>query len=178
MVSDAEKEAFHSDGYVHLRKVLAEAELVDIERVYERFLHGKIAVPGKDLNDMTTGEHGTDPSGYAVVNVMVPRRYHTAGQGNLFERRAASIAEQLCGEVMRYVPIRRGDITVHGEGVLHGSGGNTSKDSWRRAYIVAFRSDGTVHAERARGFTHSHNDDVAVLEQVDGLALEAKIRVR
>ncbi|MET0909200.1 MAG: phytanoyl-CoA dioxygenase family protein, partial [Ilumatobacteraceae bacterium] len=76
------------------------------------------------------------------------------------------------GDVMRHVPIRRGDITVHSEGVLHGSGGNTSKDSWRRAYIVAFRSQSTVEAERARGFTHSHNDDVGVLEQVDGLAVE------
>ena len=40
----------------------AEAELVAIEAVYERFLRGEIAVAGKDFNDMTTGEHGTDPS--------------------------------------------------------------------------------------------------------------------
>jgi ectoine hydroxylase-related dioxygenase (phytanoyl-CoA dioxygenase family) len=76
------------------------------------------------------------------------------------------------GDEVVPVPIARGDITVHSEGVLHGSGGNTSKDSWRRAYIVAFRSDSTVEVERALGFTHSHNDDVAVLEQVDGLTVE------
>ena len=35
------------------------------------------------------------------------------------------------GDVMRPVPIRAGDITVHSEGVLHGSGGNTTTDSWR-----------------------------------------------
>ena len=70
------------------------------------------------------------------------------------------------------MPIARGDITVHCEGVLHGSGGNTSADSWRRAYIVALRSHSTVEAERALGFTHSHNDDVDVLEQVDGLTVE------
>ena len=67
------------------------------------------------------------------------------------------------------VPIARGDITVHSEGVLHGSGGNrpptrgaapTSSPCARRA---------RCEAERALGFTHSHNDDVAVLEQVDGL---------
>jgi phytanoyl-CoA hydroxylase len=259
IVSDAEKEAFRRDGYVHLRGVLSEPELVGIEAVYERFLRGEIAVSGKDINDMTTGEHGTDPSGYAVVNVMVPRRYHPPWRDNPFERRATSIATQLCGEgmvidfdqllakqpgrqdavfhwhqdqaywidtddrrtatvwlavddstiengcmqflpgshrepvrphhplhgdrdtshtlvtelrpgdVLRAVPIDRGDVTVHCEGVLHGSGGNTSRDSWRRAYIVALRSESTVAAERALGFTHSHNDDVAVLERVDGL---------
>jgi hypothetical protein len=67
------------------------------------------------------------------------------------------------------VPISRCDITVHCEGVLHGSGGNTTGDSWRRAYIVAFRSGATVAEERRRGFTHSHNDDATVLGTVEGL---------
>jgi phytanoyl-CoA hydroxylase len=67
------------------------------------------------------------------------------------------------------VPIRRGDITVHNEGVLHGSGGNQSSSSWRRAYIAAFRSVDTVRRERELGFTHSHNDDQDVLAVVDGL---------
>lgn len=261
VVSDAEREAFRRDGYVHLKAVLSPSEVMAIEAVYDRFLRGEISVPGKDFNDMTTGEHGTDPSGYAIVNVMVPRRYHTEWQGNVFEQRAASIAAQLCGEgmvidfdqllakqpgrddavfgwhqdqaywidtddrrtatcwlavdastpengcmqflpgshrqpvrphhplhgdrgashtlvtdlqpddVLVPVPIGRGDITVHSEGVLHGSGGNTTADSWRRAYIVAFRSQSTVQAERELGFTHSHNDDVMVLEKVDGLAV-------
>jgi ectoine hydroxylase-related dioxygenase (phytanoyl-CoA dioxygenase family) len=260
VVNDAEKEAFRRDGYVHLRGVLSEAEVVAIEGVYERFLSGEIAVAGKDFNDMTTGEHGTDTSRYAVVNVMVPRRYYPPWRDNPFERRAASIARQLCGEGMvidfdqllakqpgredavfhwhqdqaywidtddrrtatvwlavddstiengcmqflpgshreplrphhplhgdrdtshtlvtelrpgdvpRPVPIDRGDVTVHSEAVLHGSGGNASRDSWRRAYIVAFRSQSTVEVERALGFTHSHNDDTTVLERVDGLA--------
>lgn len=67
------------------------------------------------------------------------------------------------------VPIRRGDVTVHNEGVLHGSGGNASANNRRRAYINAFRSEETVDAERALGFTHSHNDDQQVLSRVDGL---------
>lgn len=259
VVSEADKASFRANGYLHLRGVLSPTEVDDIERVYTRFLRREIEVPGKDFNDMTTGEHGTDPSGYAVVNVMVPRRYFPEWQGNVFERRAASIAAQLCGEgmvidfdqllakqpgradavfeyhqdqaywidtddrrtatcwlavddstlengcmqflpgshlhpvrphrplhgdraeshtlvtdlspddVMVPVPISRGDITVHNEGVLHYSGGNTSRDSWRRAYIVAFRSDDTVRRERQAGFTHSHNDDINVLEKVDGL---------
>ena len=260
VVTDEERAAFERDGYVHLRGVMSPEEMDDIEAVYNQFLRGEIAVPGKDFNDMTTGEHGTDPSGYAIVNVMVPRRYYPQWQGNLFERRAASIARQLCGDGMTVdfdqllakqpgrddavfgwhqdqaywidtddrrtatcwlavddstvdngcmqflpgsqhepvrphhplhgdrssshtlvtdlrpddemvpVPISRGDITVHCEGVLHGSGGNRTSDSWRRAYIVAFRTADTVAAERALGFTHSHNDELTVLEQVDGLA--------
>lgn len=68
---------------------------------------------------------------------------------------------------IRYVAIRRGDITVHNEKVVHGSGGNSTA-GWRRAYVVAFRTDDTVRAERELGFTHSHNDTQEVLGQVTG----------
>ena len=37
-----------------------------------------------------------------------------------------------------YVPIRRGDITVHDERVAHGSGPNLT-DQWRKAYVIAYR---------------------------------------
>lgn len=258
VVSDEEKAAFARDGYVHLRAVVSPEELADIEAVYDRFLRQEIPVAGKDFNDMTTGEHGTDASGYSIINVMLPRKYFPQWQGNVFERRAQSIAQQLCGDgmtidfdqllakqpfkedavfgwhqdqaywidtddrrtatcwlavddstlengcmqflpgsqlepvrahhplhgdrdkshtlvtdlhptdVMVPVPIPKGDITVHSEGVLHGSGGNRSAN-YRRAYIVALRSQGTVAQERALGFTHSHNDAPEVLTVVDGL---------
>jgi len=58
-----------------------------------------------------------------------------------------------------------GDVSVHHERTLHGSGGNTS-DRWRRGYVLAFRARETVAAERALGFTHSHNDRVDVLRRV------------
>ncbi|MET0741467.1 MAG: phytanoyl-CoA dioxygenase family protein [Candidatus Nanopelagicales bacterium] len=254
-----DRQAFERDGFVHLPAVLAPDEMAEIEAVYDRFLGREIEVPGKDFNDMTTGEHGTDPSGYAVVNVMLPRVYFPEWQGNVFEQRATSIARQLCGDgmvidfdqllakqpgredavfgwhqdqaywietedrrtatcwlavddstvdngcmqflpgshrqpvrahhplhgdraeshtlvtelgaddVMISVPIARGDITVHSEGVLHGSGGNRTTASWRRAYIVAFRSQDTVAEERRLGFTHSHNDSGDVLDSVEGL---------
>ena len=259
LVTDAERQAFDDDGYVHLPEVLTQSELDAIETVYDAFMRGEIAVPGKDLNDMVTGAYGTDPAGFAIFNVMLPRRYHPDWQGNVFEQVGLSIAEQLCGEgmvldfdqllakkpgrddavfawhqdqaywintadrrtatcwlaiddstvengcmqflpgshreplrphrpvrgdrreqhtlvtdlrpgdVMRPVEIRRGDVTVHNEGVLHGSGGNTSSTSRRRAYIAAFRSRETVREERDRGFTHSHNDAPDVLSHVDGL---------
>ena len=61
-VTDEQRAAFVRDGYVHLPAVLAPDELAAIADVYDRFLRGDIAVAGKDFNDMTTGEHGTDPS--------------------------------------------------------------------------------------------------------------------
>ena len=37
---------------------------------------------------------------------------------------------------VRQVEIKRGDITVHDQRVVHGSGPNTS-EGWRRAYVLA-----------------------------------------
>ena len=258
IVSAEELARFKRDGYVHLQGVMSETEMKVIDDAYQAFLERRIEVEGRDFNDMTTGEFGTDPTSYAIVNVMLPRKYLPSLQGNLFERRAASIAKQLCGDgmvidfdqllakqpfrqdavfawhqdqaywietpdrrtatcwlavddstlangCMQFLPgsqrepvrphrplhgdreashtlvtdlrpgetttpveIKRGDITVHCEGVLHGSGGNTSA-SRRRAYIVAFRSSDTVAEERRLGFTHSHNDAKDVKDSVDGL---------
>lgn len=254
-VSDEEIERFRRDGYVHLAGVLSDEELAGIAAVYERFLRREIVVPGKDLCDMA-GDYGRAFEDYSIVNVMLPRRYHPAWQGNVYEQRAASIAAQLHGpgmaldydqllakrpfkqdavfgwhqdqaywplfedsrtatcwlavddstlengcmrfvpgshrqslrphrplhadrgeshtlvaevddarDVVRPVPIRRGDVTVHDERVLHGSGGNHSA-GWRRAYVVAFRAAATIAEERRLGFTHSHNDERTVIDRV------------
>ncbi len=76
------------------------------------------------------------------------------------------------GDEVVPVPIRRGDVTVHNERVMHGSGGN-STDGFRRAYVLAFRAAETVRTERALGFTHSHNDAGDVLDSV-GVAGETR----
>lgn len=98
-VTDEEKERFRTDGFVHLRGVLSEDELRGIEAVYDRFLRREIPVPGRDFCDMT-GAYGADPRGFSITNVMLPRKYFPEWQGNLYERRAASIAEQFCGPGM------------------------------------------------------------------------------
>lgn len=59
------------------------------------------------------------------------------------------------------LPLKRGDITVHDELIVHGSGGNASPDRWRRTYIVAYRTKACVDFERSIGFTHSHNDTIS-----------------
>ncbi len=254
-VGEAERKHFRERGYVHLRRLLSEVEVAELEITYDRFLRREIEVPGKDYCDMA-GDYGRAPEDFSIVNVMLPRRYHPPWRGNVFERRAASVAAQLCGEgmaidydqllakqpfkedavfawhqdqaywpetpdtrtatlwlaiddstlangCMRFVPstakepelrphrplhgdrgtshalgtelrpddevvavpIVRGDVTVHGERVLHGSGGNTTA-GFRRAYVLAFRAAETVATERRLGFTHSHNDAGEVLDAV------------
>ncbi|NNE72123.1 MAG: phytanoyl-CoA dioxygenase family protein [Acidimicrobiales bacterium] len=254
-VSEVEKQHFADKGYVHLRGLLTPAEVDALETVYDRFLRRDIEVPGKDYCDMA-GDYGRQPEDFSIINVMLPRRYYPPWQGNIFERRAASVARQLHGDgmvidydqllakqpykddavfawhqdmaywpdtpdtrtatlwlaiddatvdngCMRFVPetihepelrphepqfgdrgeshalgttlletdqpvtvpISRGDVTVHDERVLHGSGGNTTA-GFRRAYILAFRPDSTVKIERELGFTHSHNDEADVLDEV------------
>jgi phytanoyl-CoA hydroxylase len=219
-------------------------------------LRREIPVRGRDYCDMS-GDYQRPIEQFAVLNVMLPRVYHPALQGNVYERRAADVARQLCGEdlvldydqmvakpphkpdavfhwhqdlaywpetedtrtasfwlamdlvdldnggpqfvqgshrepvlrphlplhgdrekshvmaariderkdVLRNARLQPGDATVHHERTVHGSGGNTS-DRWRRGYVVAFRSRETVAAERAMGFTHSHNDDQSVLAAI------------
>lgn len=255
-VTPEQLEAFERDGYVHLPGVLSEEEVAELEVVYDQFLRQEIEVPGRDFCDMS-GAYDKPMEEYALVNVMLPARYFPAWRGNVYERRAAGIAEQLVGgdlaldydqllakrpgaedavfawhqdmaywpdtpdtrtasfwlaiddstlengclrflpgthrepalrphrplrgdrdeshtmvaevdeaaDEIRPVPIRRGDVTVHHERVVHGSGGNSS-DGWRRAYVMAFRARDTVERERAMGFTHSHNDAGDVLGSV------------
>ncbi len=66
---------------------------------------------------------------------------------------------------IRSVHLARGEAVAFRERTLHGSGGNVS-NRWRRAYVLAFRTPTTVAAERAIGFTHSHNDDLDVLRSI------------
>ncbi|MDG2025910.1 MAG: phytanoyl-CoA dioxygenase family protein [Acidimicrobiales bacterium] len=255
VISEEEKQHFADFGYVHLKGLLTPDEVSELEVVYDRFLRRDIDVPGRDYCDMA-GDYGRDPEDFSIINVMLPRRYFSDWVNNVYERRAASVAQQLHGDgmvidydqllakqpfkddavfawhqdmaywpdtadrrtatlwlaiddstvengCMRFVPptiheealrphdpqfgdrgeshalgttlletdapvtvpIARGDVTVHNETVLHGSGGN-STGGFRRAYILAFRPESTVQIERELGFTHSHNDAGEILEEV------------
>lgn len=64
------------------------------------------------------------------------------------------------GDIVRLAECSRGSVTLHDEWVVHGSGGNNSRNRQRRTYVIAFRAGNIVRAERAVGFTHSHNDEV------------------
>jgi phytanoyl-CoA hydroxylase len=98
-VTAEEVESFHREGFIHLPGLLSEAEVAGIEVDYDRFLRREIAVPGKDYCDMA-GDYGRDPADYSIINVMLPRRYYPAWQGNVLERRALAVAAQLQGAGM------------------------------------------------------------------------------
>ncbi len=251
VLTPSQIEGFHRDGYVVLTGVMSEAELATIEPEFERFIRGEVPGMGRDFCDMS-GPYGRAFEQFSLVNAVLPRKYRPDLQGNLFERRCASVAQQLIGETamldydqflakrpnkpdavftwhqdlgywptgtpepltatcslalddadaengcLRVVPgsqkgelrphrplhggtrdnshilsvelkpednvielpLKRGDMTVHDEMIIHGSGGNRSLSRWRRTYITAFRSKACVDFERAIGFTHSHNDTV------------------
>lgn len=254
-VAAAQLAAYQRDGYLILPSVLCEAELLPLEAAFERFIRGEVGGMGRDFCDMS-GPYGRTFEDFNLINAVLPRVYEPALQGNVFERRAASIARQLMGDdaeldydqflakrpqrpqavfawhqdlgywptgtpdtrtvtcslalddatpengCLRVVPgshhepklrphrpsawstaperrdeahtltvqlseqdaivtlpVRRGDITVHNERIVHGSAGNQT-DGWRRTYVVAYRSRQTVAYERHIGFTHSHNDTI------------------
>ena len=71
----------------------------------------------------------------------------------------AVVAEVADDEEIRLAEVPRGGVTLHDEWVVHGSPGNQSPRH-RRTYVIAFRTRAIVDAERAAGFTHSHNDEV------------------
>ena len=99
VVTDDHRRHFAEHGFVHFRGLLTPAEVDEIAVDYDRFLRREIEVPGKDYCDMA-GDYGRDPADYSIVNVMLPRRYHPAWVDNVVERRAASVARQLCGDGM------------------------------------------------------------------------------
>jgi phytanoyl-CoA hydroxylase len=75
------------------------------------------------------------------------------------EAHAIAIEVDEAKEPVTMLCANRGDVTIHDEWVVHGSGGNLTKGT-RRTYVVAFRTADTVARERNAGFTHSHNDSV------------------
>lgn len=246
-------EAYERDGYIILRNFLTPEELAPIEEIYMKFMRREIEVPGKDFCDMSGGFDRKFEE-YAIVNAMLPRKYHPPLAGNIYERRAASVVKQLFRDApmgidydqlldknpgktdavfawhqdmaywppaeytpdtrtatfslaldatnelngaLKFIPgshkakvvrphvpigknrddahavavqvdeekepiamakLGRGDVSIHNEYVVHGSGGNYSRGH-RRTYVLAFRTAATIAIERSAGFDHSHNSE-------------------
>eukprot|EP00878_Enallax_costatus_P003042 GHUV01003240.1.p1 GENE.GHUV01003240.1~~GHUV01003240.1.p1 ORF type:complete len:314 (+),score=53.85 GHUV01003240.1:231-1172(+) len=97
VVGDEDKQYFERNGFVHLRQVLTEEEMQQaIDPVFFKFINREIHVPGKDLCDMS-GARDRTPDQFTVYNVMLPRIYYPALQGNVLEKRCKVIADQLRG---------------------------------------------------------------------------------
>lgn len=88
--------AYERDGYLTLPNVLTEAELGGIEPTFQRFIEGQVPGMGRDFCDMS-GPYGRAFEDFNLVNAVLPRVYEPSLVGNVFERRATSIARQLIG---------------------------------------------------------------------------------
>jgi len=69
------------------------------------------------------------------------------------------------GECVVELPVKRGDVTIHDEWIVHGSGGNVGRVA-RKTIVLAFRDRAMVEYERAIGFRHSYNDSPEVLAAI------------
>src|SRR5262245_5273978 len=98
-LTDAERESFVSAGWVRLPGFWREEALAPLERLYMALLRREIDVSGRDYCDMA-GDYSTKTEDFAILNVMLPRRYHPPLRDNVYERRAADVARQLCGDDM------------------------------------------------------------------------------
>jgi hypothetical protein len=88
--------SYARDGYLTLPDVLNEAELATIEGTFQRFISGQVPGMGRDFCDMS-GPYGRAFEDFNLINAVLPRVYEPALRGNVFERRASSIARQLIG---------------------------------------------------------------------------------
>jgi phytanoyl-CoA hydroxylase len=93
-LTPAQIEAFHRDGCVTIPNVLTEGEVAELERVFDQFMKGEIAVPGKDFCDMSK-PFGVPREEWSIVNCMLPTTYYPPLLGNVYERLAVSMARQL-----------------------------------------------------------------------------------
>ena len=89
----------------------------------------------------------------------VPKTYGNENAALSRDESHTLVIETSKDDKIIYLPVKRGDITIHNERIIHGSGGNTS-NVWRKTYVIAFRDSETIKEERAMGFTDSHNDTV------------------
>ena len=90
-------EQFRREGYAVVHDLVADEELGPIEALFDEFLAGRVRGMGRDLCDMS-GPYDRPFEDFELVNAVLPRVYRPQLQGNVFERRALSIARQLLGD--------------------------------------------------------------------------------
>ena len=90
-------ETYHKDGYIVLDDVLTETEMATFEPLYQEFIEGKVSDMGRDFCDMS-GPYDRTFEEFQLVNAVLPRKYRAELVGNIYERRAESIARQLIGD--------------------------------------------------------------------------------
>ncbi len=90
-------EQFRREGYAVVENLVADDELGPIEAHFEEFLAGRVSGMGRDFCDMS-GPYDRKFEDFELVNAVLPRVYRPELRGNIFERRALSVARQLLGD--------------------------------------------------------------------------------
>lgn len=67
------------------------------------------------------------------------------------------VSRSLPHDKIVHLPVKRGDITIHNERIVHGSSGDSNPE-WQKTYLMSFRDLDTIEEERAMGFSHSKNN--------------------
>jgi phytanoyl-CoA hydroxylase len=70
-LTEAQLRDFRELGLATLDGLLTEAEVLELEAVYDRFMRREIHVPGKDFCDMST-PFDTPVDEYPIINCMLP----------------------------------------------------------------------------------------------------------
>jgi phytanoyl-CoA hydroxylase len=99
LLSSDDIRTFHTNGYVHLKGVLSEEEMCELEKEFMAFLRREVPVEGRDFCDMSA-DYTKPVESFSIINIMLPSKYNPQLKGNIYEKRAASISEQLLGPDM------------------------------------------------------------------------------
>lgn len=102
-------------------------------------------VPGSHTSKQLAGSHADHSNSFNQAA-------QAQGKG-----RALELDLEAWQEAAVHVPVKRGDVTIHDEWIVHGSGGN-ALDVPRKTYVMAFRDAAMVAYEREIGFHHSYTD--------------------
>jgi ectoine hydroxylase-related dioxygenase (phytanoyl-CoA dioxygenase family) len=95
LITKDEIHQYHELGYLVLEDVLTEEEMVAIDPWFDHFVAGKeMHRMGKDFCDMSQ-PYGTPIEEFQLVNAMLPSKYRTEFDNNIFQRVSQKIADQL-----------------------------------------------------------------------------------
>ena len=94
-ISAQELEHFQTHGYVNLNNVVTEDELKEIEEMYMKLVANEVDVDFQEDYGDHSVPPGTPQEEWRMVNVTLPSVHFPEFSGNMFERRAHSIARQL-----------------------------------------------------------------------------------
>jgi len=86
-------------------------------------------------------------------------RKHKPASSNPNPNAPVTLKTAVGGERAELVPLKRGDVVVHTERVVHGSGPNMT-DGWRYGYVLNFKRELCVVDERSLGFTNPYTGNV------------------